>query len=139
MISVLCVTLVLLKVLAVEPVVVQLVLGILCCISVLYLLVQLLKEKQRSDVGLELDQEGFLFRASPMGRKIGKIKWQDVRIIQTGTADGKKQLLIKFASNKRLTIDDNRLHASFYEMETQVLYFYHQYHNGQIGMHKTEN
>ena len=130
---------VLMAVLQDETIVVKLISGTLICISLFYLCMQLYGKVKRPNMGLELSKEGFLFQASPLGRKKGRIQWKDVQAIQSGATEGKKRLLIKLTPNERLIIDSKSLNANFYEIETAVLYYYHQYHNHQPSIHKTDN
>lgn len=92
---------------------------------------------RRPKTALELDSEGFRFNASSEGKKTGKINWHYVQSIETGTANGKKQIVVKFTDPKstlrdtRLAIHARELNINFYEMERLVLYFYHRHHESR--------
>lgn len=111
--------------------------GILFGGTVLFAIIQLIRTINQPKTGLELDAEGIRFNGSKLGRKIGKISWQDIRAVQTGTADGKKQLLVKLLHRhtsvgyQGLPIHAKALDINFYEMEALILLFYHRYHERQ--------
>ncbi len=108
--------------------------GALFALTGLISTIQLLQIVRRPKTALELDAEGLRFNASYRGRKTGKINWKHIQSIQMRTADGKKQLLVKFTQlpssiyGNGLIIHATELSINFYEMETLILNFYHRYH-----------
>ena len=112
--------------------------GLISCLvfgSIMLLVgLQVVKILTRSGPGLELDDVGLQFNGSALGRKIGKISWQEIQAFQTHMAHGEKQLLVKYIrfkstmESKGLPIYSKGLDINFYEMETLILHFYHQYH-----------
>lgn len=115
--------------------------------GIVMVFVQLSRLWYKKQVGLELDPEGFYFDATSLGKKIGKIRWQDVQSIQTGSVYGSSQLFVKLTraepylskikdpQQREIILESgfplhaDTLNATFNEMESDVMQYYHQYHS----------
>lgn len=115
--------------------------------SVTIIIIQILRIISKEQIGLEMDDSGFDFKGTSLGKTIGKVNWQDIRSIQTGTVYGSNQLFVKLMQpqsqankinnpqmrkiliEKGLPINTDELNIDFHEMETYIMQYYHRYHS----------
>ncbi|WP_312553181.1 STM3941 family protein [Empedobacter brevis] len=109
------------------------------------LLAGILNMMSKNRTGLELDDNGLLFLGTPLGRKLGRVQWQDIQSIQPAKVYNTNQLLMTFTDLQRYAakvtnpqsrkiiiengfpLNADELDISFQDLQTLVTEYYHRY------------
>jgi hypothetical protein len=111
----------------------------------IYMLVAGIRDKMDKDKsGLVLNEEGIVFKGTPVARKIGFIKWADVESLATGKVYGSSFIFLKLSDPKKylqhisaqvqaniitqgVGITNNELTIEFSELKSLIEQYYYQF------------
>lgn len=111
--------------------------------GIVLLIAGILNMISKNRTGLELDNNGLLFLGTPLGRKLGRVQWQDIQSIQPAKVYNTNQLLMTFTDPQRYAakvtnpqsrkiiiengfpLNADELDISFQNLQTLVTEYYH--------------